>query len=335
MWRQLLRRILWLPVVIWAVSSLTFFALRIVPGSAIQSLQNQIMDRSQLERIEEQWGLNQPIHQQYIAFMGDFVQLNMGVSMTSGVPINRLLFERVPPTIELAVVALVISTILGVLAGVISATTKHRWLDNVVRTLAVLGLSLPVFWVGILLIIVFAVQLDWVPTSGRINPRLDYDVITNFMLIDHILTRNWSAFGSYLAHLILPATAIGMTSTGFVARITRSAMLEQVRSDYIRTARAKGLSERRVVWGHAFRNAMLPVLTLQGIQFGALLGGAVITETVFAYPGLGRLLLEGILDRDYAVVQASVIVVALAYVVMNLLVDVAYMLIDPRIRSSG
>jgi peptide/nickel transport system permease protein len=291
------------------------------------------MDRSQLVRIEEQWGLNQPIHQQYLSFMGDFVRLDMGVSMTSGVSINRLLFERVPPTIELAFVALVISTIFGVLAGVISVTAKYRWMDNLVRTLAVLGLSLPVFWVGILLIILFAVQLVWMPTSGRINPRLDYEVITNFMLIDHIITGNWAALGSYLRHLILPATAIGMTSTGFVARITRSAMLEQVRSDYIRTARAKGLSENAVIWGHAFRNAVLPIITLQGIQFGALLGGAVITETVFAYPGLGRLLLEGILDRDYAVVQASVIVVALAYVVMNLLVDVSYMLVDPRIRS--
>jgi peptide/nickel transport system permease protein len=333
MWIVLLRRLLWLPIVIWAVASLTFLALRIVPGNPIESLQNQIMDQSQLARIEEHWGLNQPIWRQYLTFMGDFVRLDMGVSMTSGASINRLLFERVPPTIEVAIVALLISTVFGVLAGVISVIVKNRVIDNIVRTLAVLGLSLPVFWVGIILIIVFAVEFGWLPTSGRINPRLDYEVITNFMLVDHIITGNWTALGSYLRHLILPATAIGITSTGFVARITRSSMLEEIQSDYIRTARAKGIYESSVVWRHAFRNAILPIITLQGVQFGSLLGGAVITETVFAYPGLGRLLLEGILDRDYAVVQASVIVVALAYVGVNLLVDLSYSLIDPRIRA--
>jgi len=332
MWKLFIRRVIWLPVVVWVVASLTFLALRIVPGNPIESLQNQVMDQSQLADVRAQWGLDEPVYRQYAAFMKDFVQADMGLSMSSGVPINRLLFERVPPTMELAFVALIISTVLGVLAGVISVVVKQRWIDNLVRTTAVLGLSLPVFWVGILLIIVFGVELGWMPTSGRINPRLDYEVITNFMLVDHIITRNWDALGSYLKHLILPATAIGLTSTGFVARITRSSMLEQIRSDYIRTARAKGIYESAVIWRHAFPNAVLPIITLQGVQFGSLLGGAVITETVFAYPGLGRLLLEGILDRDYAVVQASVIIVALAYVLMNLIVDLLYVVIDPRVR---
>ncbi len=327
-----LRRLLWLPVVIWAVTSLTFVALRIIPGSAIQSAQSQIVDQRQIEQIEAQWGLNQPLHQQYLNFMGDLLRGNLGLSMSSGVPINRLLFERIPPTIELTIFAMLMSTLVGVATGVISATTRNRIVDAVVRTLTILGMSMPYFWVAILLIIVFSVQLRWTPTSGRINSRLAYETITNFMFIDHVITLNWAALGSYLRHLILPATAIGITSTGFVARLTRSAMLEEIHLDYVRTARSKGLEERVVVYGHALRNAILPVITLQGLQFGALLGGAVITEAIFAYPGMGRLLLEAILERDYSVVQAAVIVVALAYVLMNLLVDMLYIVVDPRIR---
>lgn len=328
-----LRRLIWLPVVIWAVSTLTFLALRIVPGNPIQSVRSQIMDTSQLARIEAQWGLDQPVYVQYVRFLGDLLRGDLGISMSSGVPINRLLFERMPPTIELTILAMIISTVLGITAGVISAATRSRAVDNLVRTVSITGMSLPYFWVAIILIIIFSVRLDLTPTSGRINPRLDYEVITNFMLIDHLLTGNWAALGSYLQHLILPATAIGITSTGFVARLTRSAMLEEIRADYVRTARSKGLHERTVTLHHALRNAILPVITLQGLQFGSLLGGAVITESVFAYPGVGRLLLEGILARDYSVVQAAVIVVALAYVLMNLLVDLLYVAVDPRLQT--
>lgn len=329
----LIRRIIWLPVVLWAVASLTFFALRIVPGSAIQSAQSQLTDQRQIERIEAQWGLDQPLHQQYLTFLGDLARGDFGLAMSSGVPINRLLFERIPPTIELTILAMLISTFLGVVAGVVSATARYRAVDNVVRISAILGMSLPYFWVAIILIILFAVQLDWAPTSGRINARLDYETITNFMFIDHVITVNWAALGSYLHHIILPATAIGITSTGFVARLTRSSMLEEIRLDYVRTARAKGLGENTVIYGHALRNAILPVITLQGLQFGSLLGGAVITEAIFAYPGMGRLLLDGILQRDYSVVQAAVVVVALAYVLMNLVVDLLYIAVDPRVRA--
>lgn len=328
----LLRRLLWLPVVIWAVTSLTFLVLRIVPGSAIQSAQSQIVDQRQIERIEAQWGLDQPLHVQYLRFMGDLLRGDLGLSMSSGVSINRLLFERIPPTIEVTLLAMVISTTLGVITGVVSAVARNRFVSDSVRIFAILGMSMPYYWVAIILIIVFAVNLGWFPTSARINSRLDYEVITNFMFIDHIITGNWAAFGSFLQHLILPATAIGITSTGFVSRLTRSAMLEEISLDYVRTARAKGLSNRAVVFRHALRNAILPVITLQGLQFGALLGGAVITESIFAYPGMGRLLLEAILQRDYSVVQAAVIVVALAYVLMNMAVDFLYTVVDPRIR---
>ncbi len=328
----LLRRLLWLPIVVWAVLTLTFVALRIVPGSPIQSAQSQLSDGSQLARIEAQWGLDKPIYEQYLRFLADVAQGDMGLAMSSGAPINRLLFERIPPTIELTVMAMLFSTLFGITFGITSVVTRNRLLDYFVRSTAILGMSLPYFWVAIILIILFSIRLGWTPTSGRIDPRLDYEIITNFMLIDHVLTQNWAALESYLHHLILPATAIGITSTGFVARLIRSSMLEEMRSDYVRTARSKGLNESAVTVRHALRNAMLPVITLQGLQFGALLGGAVITEAIFAYPGLGRLLLEAIFDRDYAVVQAAVIVVALAYVLMNLLVDILYIAVDPRVR---
>lgn len=330
--RYVLVRLAWLPLVMWAVATLTFVVLRIVPGNPLQLVANQMLDAAQLERVAAEWGLDQPVWTQYTVFMGNLLRGDLGVSLNSGVSTSSLLFERVPPTIELAITAMIISTVIGVAAGIFSVITRSRLLDFAVRTFAILGLSIPLFWVAILLMVIFSVNLGWFPVGGRITAGTRYETLTNFMFIDHILTGNWTALGSFLRHLTLPALAIGLTSAGFVARLTRSAMLEVMRADYIRTARAKGLAARTVNLRHAFRNAMLPVITLQGLQFGALLGGAVITENVFAWPGVGRLLLTGILQRDYPVVQGTVIVVAFAYVVMNLLVDLLYPIVDPRLR---
>ncbi len=332
--RYILSRLLWLPVVLWAVATLTFIVLRLVPGNAADAIFNLNLPIEQIEQFKAQWDLDKPITQQYIAFMRDLLRGDFGVSMSSAVPITRLLYERIPPTVELAVAAMVLATVIGVSAGVISAVTRNRVLDFVVRSGSLLGMSVPWFWIAIVLIIVFAVQLKWLPVGGRIAGGMDYERITNFMLIDALLTGNWAALQSHLRHLILPALAIGLTSAGFITRLTRGAMLEVMSKDYVRAARAKGLQERSVVIKHAFRNAMLPVLTFLGLQFGALLGGAVITEMVFAWPGLGRLLLDGILRRDYPVVQAAVIVVAFIYVIVNLIVDLAYHLIDPRLRNT-
>ncbi len=335
MTRYLLKRLIWLPIVLWAVSSMTFLALRIVPGNPIQTVQNQVMDKSQLAQVEAVWGLNKPIGEQYINFLTRLIRGDLGLTMSSGVPIRRMIFERMPPTIELALVSLVLSSAIGLLAGVVSVTARSRLLDYSVRSAAILGLSLPIFWVGIMLIILFSINLRWTPTSGRIGAGVDYAVITNFMFIDLPTTGNWTAFGSYLRHLALPGLTIGLTSAGFVARLTRSTMLEVMSADYIRTARAKGLYENRVIWQHAMRNALLPIITLQGLQFGTILGGAVITERVFSYPGMGTWLLDGILERDYAVVQGGIIFVALAYVLMNMLVDTLYHIIDPRLRAQA
>lgn len=331
--KYLLSRLLWLPLIMWAVATLTFIVLRLVPGNAADAVFNLNLPIEQIEQFKAQWDLDKPITQQYLAFMGDLLRGDFGVSMSSAVPITRLLYERIPPTVELAVAAMLIATAIGVSAGVISAVTRNRALDFVVRSGALLGMSVPWFWIAIVLIIIFAVQLKWLPVGGRIESGLTYERLTNFMVIDALLTGNWAALHSHLRHLLLPSLAIGLTSAGFIARLTRGAMLEVMSKDYVRAARAKGLHERSVAIKHAFRNALLPVLTFLGLQFGALLGGAVITEMVFSWPGLGRLLLDGILRRDYPVVQATVIVVAFIYVVVNLVVDLTYHLVDPRLRN--
>jgi peptide/nickel transport system permease protein len=330
--RYILQRLLWLPVVLWAVASLTFVALRLTRGSAADTLAMLNLPAEAVASFRAQWGLDKPLSEQYLAFIGDLVRGDFGVSMQSAIPVSRLIYERLPPTIELAVVAMVLSTLLGVGAGVISSVSRGKLIDVFVRAGSLLGLSVPWFWIAIVLIVVFSVRLDLMPVAGRIDSRLDYERITNFMFIDLIITGNWRALGSFLHHLTLPALAIGLTSSGYVARLTRAAMLEVLRTDYVRTARSKGLGSRTVTLKHAFRSALLPILTFQGLQFGTLLGGAVITEMVFAWPGMGRLLLDGIMRRDYPVVQASVIVVASIYVVVNLVIDLLYHVVDPRLR---
>jgi peptide/nickel transport system permease protein len=332
--RYLVQRIVWLPLVLWAVVTLTFLVLRLAPGNPLDVLNARMIESDQIARVRAEWGLDQPLWRQYLTFLGAAVRGDFGIALSSGVPVARLLGERVAPTIELAVAALLISTVVGVGAGVVSSVTRNRWLDYGVRGFAMIGMSVPWFWVAILLIIVFSVRLGWTPVGGRIAAGMPYTTITNFMLIDTLLTGNWPAFWSFLHHLLLPSLAIGLTSAGFVARMTRAAMREILQADYVRAARARGLRERTVVIGHALRNALLPVLTLQGLQFGALLGGAVITEIVFAWPGVGRLLLDGILRRDYPIVQGTVIFVAFCYVIVNLAVDLLYHVVDPRLRRA-
>jgi peptide/nickel transport system permease protein len=331
--RYLLSRLLWMPVVLWAVASLTFLVLRLVPGDPMGQVATLIVDQGQLDRIRAEWGLNQPLWQQYLTFLASLLRLDLGVSMASGVPITTLLAQKLPPTIELAIFAMIIATLFGVGLGVLSATTRYKSVDLFARGFAVLGLSIPWFWVAILLIYLFAVRLRWFPVGGRIGVGVDYATITNFIFLDQIITGNVPAFLSALQHITLPALAIGLTTAGFVMRLTRSSMLEVMNREYVRAARARGLPERSVLWTHALRNAMLPVITLLGLQFGALLGGAVITELVFSWPGMGRMLLDGILRRDYAVVQGTVIFVAFFYVVANLFVDVFYHILDPRLRG--
>src|SRR5579883_2776797 len=275
MTKYLISRLIWLPIVLWAVASLTFLALRLVPGTPIDFVASQNLTTAQITEYKAEWGLNQPLWFQYLSFLSDLARGHLGNSMSSAVPVKTLLIDRIPPTMELAVSAMIISTIVGMGAGIISSTTNSKLVDYSARIFSILGLSVPWFWIAIVLIIIFSVKLGWMPVGGQLDPGTNYKTITHFIVLDAILTGDWSLLRIAVRHLALPALAVGLTSAGFVARLTRSAMLEVLRTDYVRTARAKGLVERKVVIKHALRNAILPVLTLQGLQFGSLLGGAV------------------------------------------------------------
>jgi peptide/nickel transport system permease protein len=330
--KRILHRLILLPVVVWATASATFFVLRMVPGDIIQSTAAQSMTPQQMARVRAEWGLDQPVLSQYVTFLRGFAAGDFGVSFNSGARVADLVWERIPPTVELAVAALMLSAGFGIVVGLVSALRRDTWTDHASRFFALLGFSVPWFWMGLMLIAAFSVSLKWTPVSGRVSPLIDYRPITNFVLVDSLLTWNGALLGDFLRSIILPATALALVGAGFLARITRTAVLEVFSYDFVRTAKSKGLGGRRVAYVHVLRNALLPVITMLGLLFGSLLGGAVVTEIVFSWPGIGKLLVDAISRRDYAVVQAAVIFIAAVYAVVNLLVDVLYAYVDPRLR---
>lgn len=297
------RLILTIPVLL-GVAFVVFAMVRVIPGDPAEILAGQAATRDLIEGLRRDLGLDRPLLAQFVDFLGGLARGDLGRSLRSRLPVSDELALRVPLTITLALSGIAIATVLGVGAGIISAVRPYSLLDTSVMLVALLGLSIPVYWSGLMLILVFAVILNWLPAVGWGTP----------------------------AHLVLPAFTLGLTSSAIIARMTRSSMLEVLRSDYIRTARAKGLGERIVVNRHALRNALIPVITVIGLQTGTLLSGAVLTESVFAWPGVGRLMIEGILARDYPIVQGAVLVVSLSFVFVNLVVDLLYALADPRIR---
>lgn len=277
---------------------------RLLPGDPARVIAGVLASPQDVERIRQQMGLDQPLWVQYVDFMGSLLRGNLGTSAHTNAPVADEIGSRLPYTIELAVVALLIAITLGVLAGIVAAVRRNTTLDLVISALSVFGVSMPVYWLGLMMIIVFAIALHLFPAAGADQP----------------------------ASIVMPALTLALFSVGLIARMTRSSLLEVLGQDYIRTAEAKGASPRRVVFQHALRNAFLPVLTVIGLQFGALLGGAVVTETVFAWPGVGRLLVDSIFFRDYPVVQGLVLMFGTTFVLINLLVDVLYAYVDPRIR---
>ncbi len=308
----IIKRTFYALVVVWAVATLVFFMLRAVPGDPFRAMLADV-DPAAAEVLRRKFGMDRPVYVQYFLWFGRIVQGDLGNSIYgSNVAVSRIIREAFPRTIALSTLAFLISLLLAISAGVISAIKKHTFLDHVFTFAAFIGLSMPDFWLGIILIIVFAVKLHWMPAIG-------YVPLSEGM---------WP----WLSHLILPAIAIGTPFSAIIARMTRSAMLEVLQSDYIMVARAKGLRERTVIFTHALRNALIPVITVVGIAFALLMSGAVIVENVFAIKGLGRVLIQGILNRDYPVVQGAILVVSVIFVFTNLLVDILYTIIDPRIR---
>ncbi|MDR7549303.1 MAG: ABC transporter permease [Armatimonadota bacterium] len=304
MWAYIAKRLLLTVPVIFGVAFVVFAMVRIVPGDPAQIIAGETATKEFVEAIRKDLGLDRPLMEQFVTFMASLVRGDLGRSIRSKAPVSEELWARIPNTVRLTVAGLVVAVSVGVTAGVVSAIRPYSVVDSAVMLVALLGLSMPVFWSGLMLILIFAVRLGWLPAVGT----------------------------ETLAHLVLPAITVGMATAAIIARMTRSSMLEVLRSDYIRTARAKGLAEPVVVTRHALRNALIPVITVVGLQTGTLLSGAVLTESVFAWPGIGRLLVEGILARDYPIVQAAVLVVALAFVLVNLAIDVLYAAVDPRIH---
>ena len=334
MLRFIIRRLLQLIPILLGLSVLLFAWLRALPGGPAQAALGERATPEAIERYNELFGLDQPIWLQYLKFLGRAVQLDFGNSARTGRPVTTEFLERMPGTIELTIVALVFAIGLGIPLGYLAARRHGSWVDSTSVIASLLGVAIPVFFLAYLLRLGFAVELGWLPGSGRQDVRMDATRITNFYVLDGLLTREWDAAWDAVLHLILPAIALGTIPLAIIVRITRASVLDVVNEDYVRTANAKGLATATVRRRHILRNALLPVSTTIGLQAGLLLSGAVLTETVFAFGGVGSAIYDALFARDYALLQGFVLMLAIMYVLVNLLVDISYGLLDPRVRVS-
>ena len=315
------------------ITLLTFALIRMIPGDPVEVMMGERkVDPEMHAQAMERLGLNKPLYLQYFDYIGDLAQGNLGESLRTRTSVWTEFTTLFPATLELALAALIIAGTLGVLAGVIAALKRGSLFDHGVMGISLVGYSMPIFWWGLILIMFFSVGLGWTPVSGRIDLLYDIPPVTGFMLIDTLLSDEEGAFLNALHHMVLPAIVLATIPLAVIARMTRSAMLEVLREDYVRTARAKGLSPNRVVFVHGLRNALIPVLTVFGLQIGTLLAGAVLTETIFSWPGIGKWLIESIGARDYPVVQNGILLVACLVILVNFTVDILYGLANPRIR---
>jgi dipeptide transport system permease protein len=317
------------------VTLLAFALIHLIPGDPVENLSGERgMDPARRERLLREFGLDRPLPQQYVDYIGHVVKGDLGTSLTTHESVLGEFATLFPATVELAFFAMLLAVCIGIPAGIIAALRRNTVADYAVMGAALTGYSMPIFWWALLLILFFSVQLGWTPVSGRIAVEFDVPAATGFMLIDTFRSGEPGAFRSALSHLILPAIALGTIPLAVIARMTRSAMLEVLREDYMRTARAKGLPYWRVVLVHALRNALIPVITVIGLQVGLLLSGAILTETIFSWPGVGNWLVHGVQSRDYPVVQGGILLVATIVISVNLLVDVLYGVVNPRIRHA-
>ena len=313
---------------------LAFFLIRLVPGDPIETMAGERgIDAARHAQLLKEYGLDQPVLVQYGKYIGRVLQGDLGKSMITQEPVIREFAALFPATIELALCAIVFALVLGIPAGIVAAVRRNSIFDHGVMATSLTGYSMPIFWWGLLLILLFSVQFGLTPVSGRISVQYFIEPKTGFLLVDSLLADDRGAFGSALKHLVLPAIVLGTNPLAVVARMTRSAMLEVLGEDYIRTARAKGLPPMRVVGVHALRNALVPVVTVIGLQVGVLFTGAILTETIFSWPGVGKWLIEAINRRDYPVLQGGMLLLGVVVMTVNLVVDVLYGLINPRIRK--
>jgi dipeptide transport system permease protein len=317
------------------ITLLAFFLIRLVPGDAIETMAGERgIDPVRHEQLRREFGLDQPILVQYGRYVTRVLQGDLGRSMVTRETVLSEFAALFPATVELSICAMLFALVLGLPAGILAAVRKNSVLDHGVMGVALTGYSMPIFWWGLLLILLFSVELDLTPVSGRIGVAYFVEPLTGFLLIDSLVSDEPGAFASALSHIVLPAIVLGTVPLAVVARMTRSAMLEVLGEDYIRTARAKGLPAYRVIFVHALRNALIPIVTVIGLQVGLLFTGAILTETLFSWPGVGKWLVEGIQRRDYPVLQGGTLLIGTVVMAINLLVDLTYGMINPRIRHT-
>ena len=334
MLRFVVRRLILLVPILVGLSILVFLWIRALPGGPAQALLGERATDQAIAQIEREYGLDKPIHVQYFRYVKTVVRGDFGQSVTTRRDVSEELKQKFPATVELALAAMFFSILLGIPLGFFAAKRYGGIFDNASLVASLLGVSIPVFFLGIILKYIFAVELGLLPTVGRIDVLIDLEHPTNFYVLDALIAGDMTAFWDVLKHLILPAVALGSIPLAIIARITRAAVLDVQNEDYVRTARAKGMSPGIVDRRHVLRNALLPIVTVIGLQVGFLLAGAVLTETVFAWPGIGAWLVDAIENRNYPVLQGGILFVALVFVLVNLLVDISYAFLNPRIRLS-
>ncbi len=331
--QYILHRLLTTIPTLLGISFLVFLTMRATPGDPARVMLGERASEEALTQLRRELGLDRPWYIQYGRFLKGVLQGDLGRSIKTREKISVEIKHRFPATLELAVASMVLAATVGVLAGIISSTRRYSLLDYSTMVGALAGVSMPVFWLGLLLILVFSVNLGWFPVSGRLSPQLSLRTLTHFYLLDSLLTWNLPALKDALWHLVLPALALGTIPMSIIARMTRSSMLEVLRQEFIQTAYAKGLPESWVVYKHALCNALIPIITVIGLQLGLLLGGAILTETIFSWPGVGRWLVLAVQARDFPAVQGGAMLLATTFVLVNLLVDLLYRYVDPRMKG--
>lgn len=333
MWAYLVRRLLLASIAIFGVLVIVFVLSHVIPGDPVVAILGGQARNDVIEEVRRRWGLDRPLYEQFFRFVGRLLQGDLGTSLATNRPVAVDLRAFFPATIELATTAIVIGAGAGLAVGIISAVAHGRWVDHLVRFLSLIGLSMPVFWLGLVLLLLLYARLGWLPGPGQLDIFVSRPPhVTGLLTLDALLARDGPALRNALSHLVLPAVVLGSHALVGIARITRASMLEVLGQDYVKVARAKGLAERTVILRHALKNAMLPIITVIGIYYGGLLEGAVLTETVFAWPGLGRYATSAMLSQDFAAIMGVTLLIALVFSFANLLVDLAYGLLNPKIR---
>ncbi len=333
--RYIIQRVLLTIPMVFILLTVVFLLLRVMPGNPVMSmLGGRNVSAEVIAEYEHRYGFDQPLYVQYAQYLAGVVRGDFGTSYRTGKPVLQELFLRFPATIELGVCGILVAAVFGFTTGLIAATRADRPADHAVRVFHIASFAMPLFWLGLMLQVIFAVKLGWLPVASRLGGRMAFTFkqITGFYMLDAVLRWDGKALADIVRHLVLPSITLGIALTGLQGRITRASMLEVLDMDYITTARSKGLRERVVVLRHALRNALIPIVTVFGLQFAVLMGGAVLTETVFSWPGIASYLVRSIEARDYYAIQGSVVFIALFISVINLIVDVFYSMIDPRVR---